>query len=486
MKFQDTKQRLRLERGILAGVCAIFAMLVCAAVILAIGGAIGIDDAGIACATLPFLGFAGGVLRDKDGGDLGGGGGDFEGKVIGMLDAQAKAQGEIKHSIEDLTKNYDRLDKETKRAFEDLTKAKNQYEGLDSDISAVRLSLKQVMARLAAEQRLATGGTFGQRFVADRERAKSAFAAVCELVGKADWARKAIGEDATPGSTLITEELQGDVYDSLARHGRWSTLGVRPVGTKSSKIPVKTARPVAQVYLTEADTLDQDSTKAGTSVSLEMEVYAVLLNVSMQLLEDAEIDVVADVLDDFIEALNYRLDFCAFQGDGTADKTHGGVTGLINFGTAATATATRTTVAATKLDDWVRCLTTVDDAVLTRQARWWVNPSLLAAALGVTDSNGRSIFLTATEAPGFGGIGSILGYPVTMVSALPSTDDASAKIAAFGDPRAMAVGVRKQFTFETSDHAGWTTLQRSFRGVMRADAIGCVATALAVLTLPAS
>lgn len=484
MKFQDTKRRVRAEQTILRWACAAVMLIATAFAVCAGLHVLSTEHAGIAMATLPFLGFAQGPLMDRADDGKGGGGG-FEAKVLDGLGELQESHKHVKHSLEDLTSKYDQLDKDTKKAFEDLTEHKNNSQGLSSDLAAITLDFKKLRAQLAAEQRWATGGTLGQRICRDRDQAKGIFAKLCAGLGVPQFA-KALGEDSSPGSTLITDEMQPDVYDSLARNGKWSTLGVRPVGTKQSKIPVKTARPLAQVYLTEADTLDQDSTKAGTSVTLEMEVYAVLLNVSMQLLEDAEIDVVADVLDDFIEAIAYRLDYTAFRGDGSADKPNGGVTGLINFGTASTAAATHTTVAATTLADWLGCLTSVDDAVLERAARWWINPTLLAAALGVVDTNGRSIFLTATEAPGFGGIGSILGYPVTMVSALPSTNDASAKIAAFGDPRAMAVGVRKQFEFDFSDHAGWTTLQRSFRGVARADAIGAKATALSVLTLPAS
>jgi len=110
----------------------------------------------------------------------------------------------------------------------------------------------------------------------------------------------------------------------------------------------------------------------------------------------------------------------------------------------------------------------------------------LAAAIGVQDSNGRPIFQTALEAPAAGGIMNMFGFPVTAVGAAPSTNAASAKVAVFGDPRAFAVGMRKQFTFESSDAPRWSTLERSFRGHGRFDAIGARASALAVMTLPAS
>ena len=436
-----------------------------------------------ACALMPFMGAP--VLRRKEAGDGENGGGlsaaEFQGKVLGTIE-------KVRTSQEDMLKNFDNLDKDTKKAFEELTKVKNDFNGLSDHQKQLDLLIKKVQLQMTLEQRMANGGTamsLGQRTIKNKEVAKQVFASICRSIGKDEIAAKALGEDSSPGSTLINDDLDTDVYDSLLRFGSWGTLGVRPVGTKNTKVPIKTARPVANFILTEGGTISDDTNKAGTTVTLEAEVIAVLLNVSLQLIEDGEIDVVADVLDDFIEAVNYRLDFAAFQGDGTADATHGGVTGLFNFGTAATAAATRTTVAATKYTDWLACLTGVDPVVLQRPARWWMHPTLMAAAVGVQDSNGRPIFQTAMEAPA-GGIMNLFGFPVTMVGAAPSANQASAKVAAFGDPRAFAVGLRKGFGFEASDQARWTTLQRSFRGYLRADAVGVKASALTVLTLPGS
>ena len=423
--------------------------------------------------------------REEFNADMGSGGDalaekDFQAKVLGN-------QKFMKTETEKLLTNYENLDKETKKTFEELTKVKNDFTGFDSQFKAIDLLVKKLQLQLTLEQRGANGGnsmSCGQRLVRDKETAKQVFAQIARSINMPQAAQRALGEDSSPGSTLINDELSKDIYDSLLRYGAWATLGVRAVGTKTQRLPIKTVRPTAGVILVEGGSLADDTNKAGTTVSLEMEIYAVLLNVSLQLIEDGEFDVVADVIDDFVEALNYRLDYCSFRGDGTADTTNGGVTGLFNFGTAATATAGRTTIAATKYDDWLKCLTTVDAAVLTRAARWWMHPSLMAASIGVKDENGRPIFQTATESPS-GGILNMFGYPVTMVGAAPSANAASAKVAAFGDPRAFAVGVRKSFVIEQSDHAGWTELQRSFRGHGRADAVGVKSSALAVMTLPA-
>lgn len=443
-------------------------------------------DAGVGLCFLPMLCIRP-RLRDKEEGDGGGGGG-------GMSDAEFKtgvlgSVKQIQTAQEKLLTNVNNLDKETKKTLEDLTKIKNDFQGHNDEFKRLDQTLKKLQLQLTMEARMAQGGntlSLGQRVVQDKESCKQVFAAIARSIGRNDIAMKALGEDSSPGSTMINDALSADIYHSLLSYGAWATLGVRPVGTVNTKLPVKTARPVANFITTEGGTISDDTTKAGTSLTMNMEVVGVLLNVSLQLIQDGEYDVVADVLDDFIEAVNYRCDFGAFQGNGTTDATNGGFTGLFAFGTAATATSTRTTIAATKYDDWLKCLTTVDASVLSRPAKWWIHPSLMAAAIAVTDSNGRPIFQTALEAPQAGGILNLFGYPVVPVGAAPSTNAASAKVAVFGDPRAFAVGMRKAFTFEESDHARWNTFERSFRGVSRFGAKGLKASALAIMTLPAS
>jgi len=397
-------------------------------------------------------------------------------------------QSKVLTGVETLTKDFDRLQKETKTAFEDLTKVKNNM----NSIADFEAKLKKVEIAMRREQRMAFGDPI-RRISSDPEKRGRFNAAVRRAMnqdGDLDKVikgiiTKALGEDSSPGSTLIDDELANEIYDTLATYGVWNTFGVRRMGTKLTKLPVKTARPVAGFILTEADTIADDTNKAGTTGNCEAEVIAVLLNVSLQLLQDSEFDLTSDVLEDFAEALAFRLDYACLQADGTADATNGGMTGIFPGGTAAAAAAGNITTETTDYEDWLRCITTVDPAVLTRPARWWIHPQILARALAIKDLNGRPIFQTALEAPTFG-LMSLLGFPVTPAFAAPSTNAANAKIAAFGDPKGLVVGVRQDFTMEASDHHKWNTLQRSFRGYGRGGVKIRRSQAFAVLTLPAA
>jgi HK97 family phage major capsid protein len=106
-------------------------------------------------------------------------------------------------------------------------------------------------------------------------------------------------------------------------------------------------------------------------------------------------------------------------------------------------------------------------------------------ALSVRDGNKRPLFMTALEAPAAGGIGSILGYPVVPASAAPTTNAASAKVAAFGDPQGQVVGIRNDFEFAASEHHRFDYDQIAYRGLARFGNKIRSATAFAVLTLPA-
>lgn len=385
----------------------------------------------------------------------------------------------------EFAKKFDELQTETKNAIGELGAVKKEVNNL-AEVSA---KLQKAQMAMQQERRLFHGDPIG-RIMADEQKARTVLTALRLAKGypvpESDKAiAKALTEGGTPGSTYISGDLARDVYDVLSTYGAWNTLGVRQVGTKTTKFPVKTARALAVWLTTQGGQISLDSTKAGTSVDLEIQTMAVLLDVSRELIEDAEIDVVADVLNDFGEACAYRLDWSAFAADGTADSTDGGYSGIAVGGTAAVAANGNVSLATLDLEDFGKCLTTVAAGVLRRSCRWWIHPQILAKICMLKDSNGRPIFQNALEAPAPGAIGSILGYPVIVADAMPSTDDASKVVAVFGDPQGCVVGVRKQFEIAASDHHLFDYNQIAYRGLMRAGVKVRAATAFAKLTTAA-
>lgn len=404
-----------------------------------------------------------------------------------------------KSLTDQLVTDFTRLTGETKKAFDDLTMLKRTANDTDAALKATTKAIERIDALLRREARMAFGDPI-RRISADDEKRIALNLAVRLAVDSkhgdmrrlvrssfpSDMVKRALGEDSSPGSTLIDDKLSADIYDTLATYGIWNTFSVQRLSTKQTKFPVKTVRPIANYILSEGGTIADDSNKAGTSVTLEVEVIAALLKVSLQLLEDAEYDITADVLDDFAQALALRLDYSCTQADGTANATSGGMTGVFGGGaTAAAAAATHSTTEATTLADWTGAVLAVDPKVLMRPAKWWIHPQHIVRAINVKDSNGRPIFLTANEAPTAGGIGSILGYPVIPTMAAPTTNAASTRMAVFGDPAGLVVGMRRDFAFESSDEFSWNTFERAFRGVARAGIKIRRSAAFAALTLTA-
>lgn len=388
---------------------------------------------------------------------------EFQKKVLDGTEALAKQQTE-------LTSKYDNLQKETKQAFEDLTKLKNTA----NDQAAILLAIKKVQLELRNETRMAWGDPV-QRIVNDEQkrtlfnaRVRAAVAATHKDYKLPESCAKALAETSSPGSTLINAQLDKEIYDTLQRYGVWSSFKVKPLGTRITKYPVKTARPVANWLTTESSQISDDTNKAGASVDLTVLPCGVLLNVSRELIEDAEFDVTADIMDDFGEAFAYRLDYTCLNANAAVDGPNGGYTGIFSGGTAAVAAAGNTTVETLELRDIINAILAVDAAVLQRPAKWWMHPQTLIRLLNIKDLNGRPIFLTALEAPAAGSIGSILGYPIVPSSAAPTTNVAGSVIGVFGDPSGLVVGMRSDFSFEASDDFKFDYFQRSFRGVGRA------------------
>ena len=419
---------------------------------------------------------------------------EFQKKVLDGVEAAAEKVavldedvGQLKDQNAELIKNFGQLGKETKQAFEDLTKAKNVL----NDHQTVLTALQKLSNNLALERRLAYGDPV-ERIMVDADKSNLFKAVIAREVFKQgkvpDYLEpytKALYEGATPGSTMIIGDLARDVYDVLATYGAWSTLGVRTIGRHTQTMPVKTARPLALWYNTQGSQITEDATKAGTSVTMTIRSMGVLLGVTNELIEDAEVNVVQDVLNDFGQACAYRLDFSALAADGGNDTVDGNYTGIFSGGTAAAAAAGNTTVPNLELEDFVRCLTTVASGVLGRGCKWWINPSVLAKICLIRDGNNRPLFQTALEAPS-STIGSILGYPVVSADAAPSTDSAGNVIAVFGDPQGCTVAVRKAFDFKASEHHLFDYNEMAFLGVMRAGVIIRAATAFAKLTLAAA
>ena len=417
---------------------------------------------------------------------------EFQKKVLDGVESQGEQISEIEKQNKELLGNYENLQKETKAAFEDLTKLKNNA----NDAAKTMGAIKRVQSEMKRERSDAFGDPL-KRITNSEEKRTRINAELCRLSAKKgaiyrkDWMEsaevKALQSDGSLGTTFIDSALAREIYSLLESYGAWSSLGVRSVGTKTTQYPIATARPVAKfVRKLAGRKLTPDANKAAGKASIDVELIGCLVTAEIELLEDSEVDLSQNILTDLVEAVNFLMDNCAFVGDGTDDADIGGYTGIFEGGVASVATAGRTSIAALKYQDYLNAVLAVKAEVLKRNPRWWMHQQQLVRSIGVEDGNGRPIFKTALEAPSAGSIGTILGYPVTMVAAAPNVDAAGAKIAAFGDPQSYIVAVRKAIGLATSDDFAFDELSRAFRSDARGGFGFRDAQGISVLTLPAA
>jgi len=300
----------------------------------------------------------------------------FQESVLREVNAVGEKFQAVERNQETLLRNYDQLGRETKQTVEEITRLKNSANDRGQILGAV-----QKLQRQLRGEAVAAGMDPIQRIANDPEKRARLNLAVRLAVERNGDLRtaceplaRAIGEDTGEGPTLIIAQLFKEIYDTLAQYGDWSTLGVRRLGTKITNFPIKTARTVAQWLTSEAAAIPDDTNETGSTMTLTVLPNAVLLNVSRQLIEDAEFDVTSMVMGDFQEAFNLRLDTAAFVGGGNGGGTDGNFTGLFNAGVKAVAAQGNTTVGALEFDDVARCLTTVAPVVLKRRPRWWMHP----------------------------------------------------------------------------------------------------------------
>jgi HK97 family phage major capsid protein len=402
---------------------------------------------------------------------------EFEKVVLDGVENIGKRVDSIKSQQEQLLGDVGRLSDETKSALADLGKVKE-------NANQVQAQLARIDRALAMEKRLNFRDPV-QRFVNHDESREWLCDIVRSRYSGTPLKRTTItGVDSGLGAAVTPQETASMIYDTLLNYGQWSTLGTMPIGSRTQIVPVQSVRPTA--YWVAQEVAPTEGAFTGTSVTLTIKEAAAWIPVARANIEDSNVDLAAHVLKNLGQSVAYRLDWACFAADGTDDTTDGAYTGIASGGTAATAANGNTTVGNLQLDDFVRCLTTVDAGILSRPCKWWIHPQILAKICLIRDDNGRPIFQNAMDAPAPGAIGSILGYPVVLTGAMPSTDAAGNVVAVFGDPEAGVVGIRKDFEFAESDHFEFSQNNRAFRAIVRAGFIIRIATGFAKLTTAAA
>jgi HK97 family phage major capsid protein len=402
---------------------------------------------------------------------------EFQTKVLGGIDAAAAETKQLKTDQDKLLADVTRLDAETKKALADLDASKKSA-------NEFAQQLAKTQALLARESKAAFGSPAEKACAGREDYIVGCFKQAARMPLTPAQKTAITGIDSGIGAAVTPQETSNAIYDALLRYGQWNTLGVMPIGSRTQIVPLVTARPTA--YWVAQGAQITEGAVTGTSVTLTIKEAAAWIPVANAALEDADAGFAPYLMDLLLQGVAARLDWACFAADGTNDTTDGAFTGIAVGGTAAGAASGNVSVATLDYDDFVKCLTTVDAGVLQRPAKWWIHPTILAKIALIKDSNGRPIFQNALEAPAGNSIGSILGYPVVVTGAMPSTDTTSKVVAVFGDPEGAAVGVRKQFTLDSSAEFQFDYNRTAYRSIVRAGMVVKSATSFAMLTTAGS
>lgn len=448
----------------------------------------GVIHKGVMCATFGlFTGLR--VLRDKAGGE---GNGAFEKTVLDGVKTIQTQQEKFQNDMTKVMSDLDRLDKEGKKAMEDLTLTKNKA---NTTFEEVMAKMEKVQKQIVLNTRSSFRSPIARALANEEFRFKiNAFARyiiACKAneLGKLDPAHKKViedaaiaqkaltGVDAGLGQATVPIDTFNEIYDLLLEYGDYSTLDVKRVGARTNVLPLATGRPQfawmgAQSGLAEGSQIPSGSFGGG-DVVLIIQTLGVLMYISRELLQDSTVDLAPYVVRQMIQSIDWGLDTACFIGTGNQDTTNGGYVGLFNAALSNTnlgisAGAGRTSVGLLKLDDFVAVQTNVSAEVLKRKPMWWMHPQMIARAVLIRDAMGRPIFQTWQEVPTPGAIGSILGAPVHPTAVAPNTDGANQPVAAFGDPDAQPVGVRADLELATSADIGFPQNLMAYRALFRA------------------
>jgi HK97 family phage major capsid protein len=290
-----------------------------------------------------------------------------------------------------------------------------------------------------------------------------------------------------PGAAWFLPQAMSDqIFDLLPIYGAFNFLGLRKLPKLFTKFPAVTGLPSAVFINSTAapQAIPADTAFLGTSLLPQANQVASMLPISLQLFEDAAVDLGSVLARYFVQGLSSRVDYAAFQGNGVADASNGGMTGIMAAATVKTFNAAKSTVESLDRMDFLGVLSTIAPSALQRECRWFINPGFIPLLLRIAEGNG-AYWTLKTPAETSDGTWSLVGFPVTWAAQMPAVDAPGQKFAAFLQPDSYLVGLSDEFAIGASDFYGWSTLQKVFRAYARVWCQLRDATGVATLTTAA-
>jgi len=279
--------------------------------------------------------------------------------------------------------------------------------------------------------------------------------------------RKALSiGDNTQGGYLVTGQFSREVIKNLVEYSPVRQAArVGSMASTSITIPRRTAAPTAYwVNETEDRTATQ---QAYGQITIPANEAAAYIDVSVQLLEDAEFSVEQEIATDFAEEFG-RLEGNAFVLGDTIKKPEGF---LVNAGVPQVASGHATQVTADGLIDFYYSL----PDFYRNKSSWMMNGTTLAAVRKLKDGQGQYLWQPGIAA---GQPETILGRPVVEAVDMPNVGAGFYPIA-LGDfkqayriyDRVAMTLLRDPYTMATKGLVRFHARRRVGAGVVKAEAL---------------
>lgn len=265
------------------------------------------------------------------------------------------------------------------------------------------------------------------------------------------------GNTESGGGAIVPPEMEQAIIDLRVQYGVARRLARRrPMGSDSLNVPRRTGGVTAYFFDDASGTGPTANDKSWDNVGLNAKSVGALTKVGSSLVEDAVIDVVDDLANEFAYAFATKEDECFINGDGTS--TYGGMNGLI---TKFNATAYAGRISLTSGNDTLAEVSATDLALVMAGvasfgkpgAKWLVSPtakSLIFDRL-MAAGGGNTIQTLANGVPP-----SYLGYEIAESESMPAgaaTDYSSSTMfmfgrfdlsSSFGDRRGIMIQVLRE------------------------------------------
>jgi HK97 family phage major capsid protein len=276
---------------------------------------------------------------------------------------------------------------------------------------------------------------------------------------------RALTTGTEPGSHWIGEEAAGDLIDAASELATFSTLGFRVIRQgrkrfiKLGGTPSATwISPAAQGAALQPVPID------GAAISGEGHTLGVLIEPSLDVYSDADIDLDIALPQIAAAALGAALDRAVYSGQGAGDTANSEFTGIFFHPDVPVETADVIQFESLKRTDFLRPIGAISAGALQRPCRWWISVDLQPIALTLRDFDDSPLFKPPTTE---GGAWMLCGYPVTWTTGAPAANEPEARVAAFGHGPAYAVALREQIEIATSAHVKFDTGAKQIRVTSR-------------------